>query len=440
MVRFSIILLSILSAMGNLTAQNPIVKNMGVNDPHIHIFNNRAYLYATHDRSIKDTSFLMEDWWVWSSDNLVEWRLESTLKPEQTYLGKGFNQCWATDAATKDGKYYWYFSEANRQTGVVVGDSPVGPWRDPLNKPLLNSELTPTHEYDMCVFKEDDGSHHILFGVWDYYMSPLAEDMISLSEKPRKITINNPVGPYGVGTTDDKPFLHKYKNKYYLSWGCFYAVSDSLYGPYDYVGTVINAKSFAPGYDSPTWPNGFLQGRHGSFFEWNNQWYYAYCDISQTGNRYFRDTFISYVHYKANGEIAPIRVDGIGVGRYDADRAIEAEEYFKAEGIEKREMFDNNFCVSEIDNNDFLLFPNIYNLKNKKSIELHLAQTKPATSVIEIRKDKSDGELLTTINMSGNQGNIVSVPITFKEDKISICFVFKGESPKLFSFDKFIFK
>jgi hypothetical protein len=48
------------------------------------------------------------------------------------------------------------------------------------------------------------------------------------------------------------------------------------------------------------------------FFEFRNQWYFAYCDISHTGNRYFRDTFISYVHYKESGEMALIRVDGTG--------------------------------------------------------------------------------------------------------------------------------
>ena len=91
-------------------------------------------------------------------------------------------------------------------------------------------------------------------------------------------------------------------------------------GPYNYTGSIMDASSFAPGFEKPTWPSGFLQGRHGSFFEWHNQWYFSYCDISQTGNRYFRDTFISYVHYKKNGEMALVRVDGIGVGEYDANQ------------------------------------------------------------------------------------------------------------------------
>lgn len=147
----------------------------------------------------------------------------------------------------------------------MVGDSPTGPWKDPLGKPLLDSTLTPTDEYDMTVFEEEDGEFYILFGVWEYYMARLNEDMISLAEKPRKIEITNPVGPYGKGSTDDKPFLHKYDGRYYLSWGAFYAISDKLHGPYEYQGTVLNEQSFAPGYAAPTWPHGWLQGGTGLF-------------------------------------------------------------------------------------------------------------------------------------------------------------------------------
>lgn len=382
-----------------IVAQNPIVPNQGLNDPHIHIFNDTAYVYASHDTSAKNDGFIMEDWWVWSSPDLVNWSKRSVLKPSDTYIGKNFSSCWATDAAYSNGKYYWYFSEANEQTGVVVGDTPVGPWRDELGKPLLDSSLTPTHEYDMAVF-EDNGAHYIIFGVWDYYIAKLNDDMMSLAEKPRKIIINNPRGPYnqdGKNTekpTDDKPFVHKYKGKYYLSWGCFYAMSDNLYGPYDYKDTVIKEESFAEGYDAPTWPNGFLQGRHGSFFEWHNQWYYIYCDISQTGNRYFRDSFISYVHYKDNGEMATIRVDGIGVGNYRADQSkIEAEDYFKAEGL-KKETFGNNFAVVTTANKSYLHFPNVEGLSGKSKIQLNVLVSKGGLFSIEMRRNHIDGEVI----------------------------------------------
>jgi beta-xylosidase len=191
---------------------------------------------ATHDKSAKNKGFLMEDWWLWSSDDLVNWKLEYTLKPEETYIGKPFEQCWATDIVKRNGKFYWYFSEANKQTGVVVGDSPSGPWKDLLGKPLLTSEMTPTHEYDMGIIQDEAGEYYIVFGVWDYYIAKLNKDMISLAEKPRKIEIHNPRGPYSLDgknkekPTDDKPFIHFYNGNFYLSWGCFYAMSKSFYG------------------------------------------------------------------------------------------------------------------------------------------------------------------------------------------------------------------
>ncbi|WP_299057316.1 family 43 glycosylhydrolase [uncultured Polaribacter sp.] len=383
-----------------LVAQNPIVPNQGLNDPHIHIFNDTAYVYASHDKSANNKKFIMEDWWVWSSPDLVNWTKKSVLKPQDTYIGKDFTSCWATDVAYKNGKYYWYFSEGNQQTGVVVGDSPVGPWRDPLGKPLLTSELTPTDEYDMAIF-EENGAHYIIFGVWEYYIAKLNDDMISLAEKPKKLIVNNPRGPYNLDgknsekPTDDKPFVHKYNGKYYLSWGCFYAMADNLYGPYDYKDTVIKQESFAEGYDAPTWPTGFLQGRHGSFFEWNNQWYYAYCDISQTGNRYFRDTFISYVHYKENGEMATIRVDGVGVANYDANSKIEAEDYFKAKGVKKEET-NSGFVITTTDTKSYLNFTNVKGLKNTSKLTLKTSAKKEGKFIIKILKDSLQGEMIAS--------------------------------------------
>lgn len=68
--------------------QNPIVPNKGLNDPHVHIFNDTAYVYASHDKSIENKRFIMEDWWVWSSPDLVNWTYRNTLTPEETYIGK----------------------------------------------------------------------------------------------------------------------------------------------------------------------------------------------------------------------------------------------------------------------------------------------------------------------------------------------------------------
>lgn len=430
-----------------VNAQNPIVPNKGLNDPHIHIFKDTAYVYASHDKSIDNKKFIMEDWWVWSSPDLVNWTQRSVLNPKDTYIGKDFSSCWATDVGYKNGKYYFYFSEGNEQTGVVVGNTPVGPWKDPLGKPLLTSELTPTHEYDMAIF-EENGDYYIIFGVWDYYIAKLNEDMISLAETPKKIVINNPRGPYNRDgknkemPTDDKPFVHQYNGKYYLSWGCFYAMSDNLYGPYDYKETIIKEESFAEGYAEPTWPNGFLQGRHGSFFEWHNQWYFVYCDISQTGNRYFRDAFISYVHYKENGDMATIRVDGIGVGQYDANNgAIEAEDYFKANKVDKVENVMGGFSISSEENSSFVTYPNIQNLKAKSTIEFEVLSK--TDTEIEVREGSPNGNLLSICKFTANSTKAFKKE-SFKIEELSngqtICLVFKPSATSNLKINRFRFK
>ncbi len=202
------------SGIGLAYAANPIVPNRGLNDPHIHIFGDRAYVFASHDRSATNQTFVMDDWWVWSSPDLVHWTNECVIKPEQTFIGKAFTGCWAVDAAERNGKYYFYFSQKNDQTGVIVGDSPAGPWRDPLGKPLLPAGIVPTHAYDNCVFQDDDAKPYIIFGVWDYYIARLNNDMISLAEKPRLLELDRKFGPYGEGKTDDKPNLHKANGHY----------------------------------------------------------------------------------------------------------------------------------------------------------------------------------------------------------------------------------
>lgn len=293
------------------TSGNPILPGRGVCDPHIRIFGDRAYLYATHDKAPDNPHFIMEDWWVWSSPDLIHWTHESTLRPEDTYIGPGFQSCWATDAIERDGRYYWYFSEGPRRTGVVVSDTPVGPWRDPLGRPLIDDGVVPVGAYDPGVFIDDDGAAYIVFGVWEYYLARLQDNMIALAEAPRRLVIHNPEGPYGPGKTDDKPYLHKREGIYYLSWGCFYGMSDRVYGPYECRGSIIIEENVAPTHRYRHHP--ITYDRHGSFFEWRGQWYFACNDMSRTGSEFFRDTSLCYVHYRSNGEIEPVILDAAGV-------------------------------------------------------------------------------------------------------------------------------
>jgi hypothetical protein len=260
--------------------------------------------------------------------------------------------------------------------------------------------------------------------------------MISLAEKPRELVrLKEDGSPI---LADDKNFLHKYRGNYYLSWGCSYAMSTNLYGPYQFKRTLFRVENFEPGCEKPTWPSGVQQGRHGSFFEWHHQWYFACCDMSRTGSRYFRDAIISYVHYRASGEIADIKVDSLGVGEYDAKRGpIEAENYFAASpGTEQRETPNGGFVVGAIHDGDYLAYPNIHGLAGKTKIQFNVVTNKVCT--IEIHERSSDGKLLQTcpLTASGVTKYIFDLPPL--PDTVSLCFVFRGTASELVQFDSFL--
>lgn len=345
----------------------------GVTDPQVRIYDDRAYLYASHDIDPDSTRFVMPDWQLWSSDDLVNWSYETTLDPRQTYIAKPFDGCWAGDSICKNGTYYWCFSAVDQTTGLheiglVSSPTPTGPWSDPIGGPWIRSDAAATEVYDPGFLQLENGDVYLVFGVWDYYIARLADDMSGLAETPRKIEIANPHGPYGKGKTDDKPFLHQRGNLFYLSWGCFYAIALSPYGPYEYRGCLVEEDKMDPPFREKTWPHGPQQGRHGSFFDWRGQSYFMYCDMSFSGNRYYRGSWISYVHYRENGEIAPIEITADAVGRYTADHRIPAENFSSATSIQKTENSDGSFSIQPLEDGAWVSYPKIRGLKSDSAV------------------------------------------------------------------------
>ena len=83
-----IVLLLLLMAARLVCASNPIVANTSIADPHIHIYDGVAYMYAGRDLSPTSRRFSMPDWHVWVSHDLVHWKHVTTILPTQTYMGK----------------------------------------------------------------------------------------------------------------------------------------------------------------------------------------------------------------------------------------------------------------------------------------------------------------------------------------------------------------
>jgi arabinoxylan arabinofuranohydrolase len=395
--------------------KNPIIPNLGICDPHMHVFNSRVYLYASHDHHRAQTNYCMKDWHIWSSDDLVNWQFERAISPSDMYMGES-DDCWATDAAFGNGKYYFYFSNGNKQTGVAISDHPAGPYRDALGKPLLDGSMTTTREYDPAVFIDDDPEQtpYIIFGgpAWaygegaGYFIARLNNDMISLAESPRPLQVNH--------EADGKASLHKHNGVYYLSWASFYAVSNSVYGPYRYIG------NFGASPD------------HGSFFSYNNQDFNAFTIFDPSMQ--YRATGLCYVHYRDNGHIAVDQlITEFGVGQYNAQwNRIEAEWYMSAQGITKRENPRQGFDAVASGQNSWLYYPNIHNLPKNSSISLFAASDNPSPVVVEVREDDPHGTLLGEVTISTSRNtNWMGYRTTIAQlsnnpGDINLYFVFKG--------------
>jgi hypothetical protein len=184
---------------------------------------------------------------------------------------------------------------------------------------------------------------------------------------------------------------------------------------------------------------------HGNFFTWHNQWYYAFNDMSQPGRtRYFRDSCITYVHYRDNGDIAPIHLDAIGVGQYDAAAGrIEAEDYSNAVAAEKRECPVGGFEMRGMRNGSVLIYSKVMNLKHDPQISFLVASDHLQGGTIEIREGNGDGSLLGSCAVPNTGGwdkyEMASCTLNTEPGTKDICLLVKGGSGELLRLDWLMF-
>ncbi|PQJ72649.1 family 43 glycosylhydrolase [Polaribacter butkevichii] len=412
-------------------SQNPITKEEGVSDPHIRVFNDTIYLYSGHDSSPEDKLWNMKDWRVFSSTNLLDFTLEETISPKENYMDDNSFDCWASDASTRNGKYYFYFSDKKRGIGVMVSDSPKGPFKDALNKPLV----APMH--DPTIFIDDDKNKtpYIIYGDKSdtYYVAALNDDMISTAEIPKPITIHGDLWKNAPNWMD-KNYVFKYNNTYYLSWGRDYAVSKNIYGPYQSVGALGKGHHLD-------------EFAHGSFFWWKGQFYHVWCYYLKKGFK-FRETIITYCHISDDGKIVTDTqfLDAHfknGVGQYDASwNVIEAEWFYeKSSEIEKKGTLEKGFLLTNIQNKSWVRFANI-NLNKQSKIEFTVKNIQ-GKGELEIRDGSLNGKLLgsvfiNSLNQKKETQKIVSTIKKIK-GKRDLYFKFIGDHNFYLELDSFKF-
>ena len=219
---------------------NPIAAQRFMADPYAIEYNGRVYVYGTND---SQSMRIGEDGKIpnnnysnintlncYSSADMVNWRDEGII---QVAGKKGpatwSKNSWAPAVCYKniDGKdkFFIYFADNGSGIGVLEGDSPTGPWRDPIGKQLI-SRNTPNCGgsevpwlFDPAVFVDDDGQGYLYFGGIGeaedrehpkcIRVVKLGDDMISLKEDPVVIDAPAPFEDSGI---------NKFNGKYYYSY------------------------------------------------------------------------------------------------------------------------------------------------------------------------------------------------------------------------------
>jgi hypothetical protein len=422
MKRFLVLIFLITQTL--IFADNPLVKDIGMSDPHVRVFNNKVYLYCGHDSSRTDKTWTMKNWRVFSSNDLVNWKFENYILPKDNYMGENTHDCWAGDAVSKDGKFYFYFSDRKRGIGVMKANKPTGIFKDPLGKALISPMHDPT-----CI-TDDDGSSYIIYGdkEGDYKIVRLNEDMISLAETPKTIIIKGKEWE-NAPKWMDKNYIFKYNGRFYLSWGRDYAVSNNIYGPYQCWGKVgegFNLNEFA----------------HGSFFWWKGQFYHIWCHYIKGAGTY-RETQMTYCHFD---EVGRIHTDtrflekhySNGVGQYTSDwEKIEAEWYYEKSNSLVKEYANDNGTITGITNGSWLRYQNFKFKANPQKVKLKFDELLKKTD-IEIRVGSKEGKLIGKY-FSESVTNEIIINIDQVEVIADLYIVFKSIEHPNVKFDWFKF-
>ena len=147
-----------LMAIVSAAAQNPFVQTWCTSDPAPLVHDGTMYVYTGHDEEGADF-FWMQEWRVYSTQDMVNWQDHGSPLALESFSWAD-DRAWASQTIERDGKFYWYICAHSKISGgmaigVAVGDSPTGPFKDAIGKPLF--ENGSWDHIDPTVMIDDDG-------------------------------------------------------------------------------------------------------------------------------------------------------------------------------------------------------------------------------------------------------------------------------------------
>ena len=382
----------------NRTVNLPLIQTKYTADPAPYVHDGVVYLYTTHDEDDAD-GFEMFDWLCYTSTDMVNWTdhgAVASLDDFAWYEGK--NGAWAECVVERNGKWYMYCPIHGHGIGVLVSDSPFGPFKDPLGAPLVWQK---EHWYDIdpSVFIDDDGQAYMYWGNPNVYWAKLNEDMVSLDGPIHMLD-------YKIAHYQEGPWFYKRDGHYYLAFastccpeGIGYAMADSPEGPWRSMGHIMDR----------TWRT---RGNHPGIIDYKGKSYifglnYDLMHLETFRHHERRSVSAAPMYYEADGSIrkVPYWLDNVleQIEPFDPYRRVEAETMAWGYGLKTRKDAERGIVVNGIDAGEYLLVKGVdFGARGARTLTACVQAAQAAG--IEVRLDAPDGPLAGTLKLRPGKG------------------------------------
>ena len=435
-------------------AQNPFVQTWCTSDPAPMVHDGTMYVYTGHDEDGADF-FWMQEWRVYSTTDMVNWTDHGSPLALESFSWAD-DRAWASQCVARNGKFYWYICAHSKLSGgmaigVAVGDTPTGPFKDAIGKPLF--ENGSWDHIDPTVLIDNDGQAWLMWGNPQCYYLKLNRDMISYSGELGKLDMTEEAfgGPMMRQRQQGKkykdsyvegPWLTKRNGTYQLLYAAggvpehiSYSTAPSPTGPWKYAGEIMPLSE----------TNSFTNHCGVADYKGHSYFFYHTGKLPQGGG-FGRSVAVEEFKYNADGSFPTILPTDEGVKPVDAlspYRRVEAETMAFSKGIKTEQNDAIGVYVTDIHNGDYIKLQNVdFGVAWPTSFTARVASGLRG-GAIEVRLDSLGGELLGTLSVPGTGGweqwqtlTTDLLPLTSLPSPHDLYLVFKGrKGPKLFNFD-----
>src|SRR5574344_529401 len=433
-------------------AQNPIVQTRYTADPAPMVHNGRMYIYTDIDEGTDN--YKMNEWRVYSSADMVNWTDHGCCLPLTAFAWATANSAWASQCIERNGKFYWYVCATYKTTGaaaigVAVGDSPTGPFKDALGKPLISDGWG---NIDPTPYIDEDGQAYLYWGNPGCHYVKLNKDMVSYSGGVVDIeqtdeafggTINDNHDSIAAGKCidcyEEGPWFYKRNGKYYLLYAAggvpehiAYSMSDSPTGGWKYAGKIMpeqNTNSF-------TNHCGVMDFKGNNYFIYHTGWL-------KGGGGFSRSVCIEQFNYNSDGTIPELTASHAGVspvGTLNPYERQEGETMAWGEGLKTDEDSVNGVYLTSINKGDSMRLREVdFGSTGAGLFSASVACGGEGGSIV-LHIDSINGAIIGSlpVNYTGGEKvwKTVTTSISGATGKHDLCFVFNGTSrSNLFNLD-----